>query len=269
MAVSSSTGALDRIAPRLGRGLLAAWFVLPLVPLAVWVVADRWSAPAVLPQDWGVSRLSDAWSEGAGPAFVRSVGLGSVVALLATPLGAMAGRALTSGRLPAAHVAGAVLLAPLVLPPFAVAMGLDVLLLRLGVPARAGVTLLLTVAAVPYTTYVMRTAYGAYDRAFEEEARTLGASAWQVVRGVQLPLMAPALAASAFLSFLVGWSDYVVTILVGGGRLTTLPLLVASAASAVGNESAVAALSLLTALPPLALLVVVGALGRRGRTRTP
>ena len=265
----SRVGAVDRIAPPLGRALLAVWFVLPLVPLALWAVADRWSAPAVLPQDWGGSGVSDAWSQGAGPAFVRSVGLGVVVALLATPLGAMAGRALTSGRLPAAHLAGAVLLAPLVLPPFAVALGHDVLLLRLGIPAWAGVTLLLTVAAVPYTTYVMRTAYGAYDPGFEEEARTLGASSRQVVRGVQLPLVAPALAASAFLAFLVGWSDYVVTILVGGGGLTTLPVLVASAASAVGNESEVAALSLLTALPPLALLVVVGAFGRRGRTRTP
>jgi putative spermidine/putrescine transport system permease protein len=265
----SSAGAVDRIVPRLGRALLGAWFVLPLVPLAIWAVADRWSAPALLPQDWGLSGVSDSWSQGAGPAFVRSVGLGGLVALLATPLGAMAGRALTSGRLPAARAVGAVLLAPLVLPPFAVAMGLDVLLLRLGVPAWAGVTLLLTVAAVPYTTYVMRTAYGAYDRAFEDEARTLGASAWQVVRGVQLPLLAPALAASAFLAFLVGWSDYVVTILVGGGRLTTLPVLVASAASAVGNENEVAALSVITALPPLALLVVVGTLGRRRKAPTP
>jgi putative spermidine/putrescine transport system permease protein len=265
----SSAGAVDRIGARLGRTVLAAWFVLPLVPLAVWAVADQWSAPAVLPQDWGASGLSDAWSQSAKPAFLRSVGLGALVALLATPLGAMAGRALASGPLPAAHVIGSVLLAPLVLPPFAVAMGLDVLLLRLGVPAWAGVTLLLTVAAVPYTTYVMRAAYGAYDRSYEEEARTLGASPWQVLRGVQLPLMAPALAASAFLAFLVGWSDYVVTILVGGGRLTTLPVLVASAASAVGNESQAAALSLLSALPPLALLVAVGVLGRRGRTRTP
>lgn len=264
----SGGAAVQRVVPRAGRALLAGWFVLPLVPLVVWAVADRWSAPAVLPQDWGLSGTAAAWSEGAGPALLRSVGLGALVAALATPLGATAGRALTSGALPAAPVVGAVLLAPLVLPPFALALGMDVLLLRLGVPAWAGVTLLLTVAAVPYTTYVMRTAYGAYDRAFEDEARTLGASARQVLRSVWLPLMAPALAASAFLAFLVGWSDYVVTVLVGGGRIVTLPVLVASAASAVGNESQVAVLSLLTALPPIALLLVVGGLGRRGRSRT-
>ena len=83
----------------------------------------------------------------------------------------------------------------------------------------------------------MRAAYAAHDRGFEDEARTAGRlAAGRRVRSVQLPLLAPALAGAAFLAFLVGWSDYIVTVLVGGGRLTTLPLLVASAASATGQR---------------------------------
>lgn len=257
------TAAAARFAAGTGRLLLATWFVLPLVPLVLWGMADRWAAPAVLPQEWGLSGAREAWAQGAGPALARSAVLGSLVAALATPLGALAGRALASRRLPAPAVVGAVLLSPLVVPPFVVAMGLDVLLLRLRVPAEAGVVLLLSVAALPYTTYVLRTGYGAYDPGFDDEARTLGASPRQVMRLVQVPLLAPSLAAAAFLAFLVGWSDYVVTVLVGGGRLVTLPLLVASSASAVGNEAQVAALSLLTALPPVALLLTIAALGRR------
>ncbi|OMQ16474.1 hypothetical protein A7K94_0202345 [Modestobacter sp. VKM Ac-2676] len=90
-----------------------------------------------------------------------------------------------------------------------------------------------------------------------------------MLRRVQVPLLAPALAATAFLAFLVGWSDYVVTLLVGGGRLVTVPLLVASAASAVGNEAQVAALSLLAVLPPVGLLVTVTLIGRRARQVRP
>ena len=121
----------------------------------------------------------------------------------------------------------------------------------------------LTVAALPYTTVLMRAAHAAHDLGFEEEARTLGATARQAVLRVQLPLLAPALAGAAFLAFLVGWSDYVVTLLVGGGQLVTLPLLVASAAAATGNEAQVAVLSLSSVLPPLVLLVAVGIVGRR------
>jgi putative spermidine/putrescine transport system permease protein len=250
---------------RLGRTALAGWLLLPLVPLVLWAAADRWTAPAVLPQAWGTAGLRDAVSAGAGPASLRSTVLGLVVAVLATPLGAMAGRALATSRVPLGGAVLAVLLSPLVLPPFAVALGLDVLLLRLRVPAPVGVVLLLTVAALPYTTVLMRAAYAAHDLGFEEEARTLGATVRQTVFHVQLPLLAPALAGAAFLAFLVGWSDYVVTLLVGGGQLVTLPLLVAAAATATGNEAQVAVLSLSSVLPPLVLLVAVGLVGRRGR----
>jgi putative spermidine/putrescine transport system permease protein len=256
---------LVRAASVTGRGLLAVWLVLPVVPLLLWAFADRWTFPALLPQVWGTRGLEEALARDAGAAFGRSTLLGLAVAALATPLGAMAGRALASRQVPASTAVLAVLLSPLVLPPFAVALGLDVLLLRLAVPPTAGVVVLLVVAALPYTTIVLRSAYAAHDRGFEDEARLLGATPLRTVVSVQLPLLAPALAGAAFLAFLVGWSDYIVTVLVGGGQLTTLPVLVASAASATGNDAQVAVLSLASVLPPVALLGVVGLLGRRGR----
>jgi putative spermidine/putrescine transport system permease protein len=259
------TGRVALAGSRAGRGLLVVWLVLPLVPLLLWAGADRWSAPALLPQEWGGSGLRDALAQGAGGAFARSTVLAVLVAAVATPLGAMAGRALAGRAVPAPGVVFAVLLSPLVLPPFAVSLGLDVLLLRLRVPGEVAVWVLLTVAAIPYTTMVMRAAHLAHDRRFEEEARVLGASRWQAVRSVQLPLLAPALAGAAFLAFLTGWSDYVVTLLVGGGQLVTLPLLVASAAAATGNDAQVAVLALTSVLPPVVLLGVVASIGRRGR----
>ncbi len=236
---------------------LALWFALPLVPLLLWAAADRWSAPAVLPQVWGLRGWRSALREGAVPALGHSLLLGLVVAALATWAGALAGRSLALGRVPAPRLVTVLLLAPVAVPGFALAVGLDSVLLRARVPGPVGVVLVLTVAALPYTTWVMRVAYGGYDLGFEDEARTLGATARQVALRVQLPLLAPALSGAAFLAFLVAWSDYVVTLLVGGGQLVTVPLLVASTTAAVGNEPEVAALSLSALLPPLALLLVL------------
>lgn len=236
---------------------LGLWFTLPLVPLLLWAVADRWTAPAVLPQVWGLRGWRSALREGALTALGHSLLLGLVVAALATCAGALAGRSLVLGRVPAPRLVTVLLLAPVAVPGFALAVGLDAVLLRARVPGPVGVVLVLTVAALPYTTWVMRVAYGGYDLGFEDEARTLGATARQVVLRVQLPLLAPALSGAAFLAFLVAWSDYVVTLLVGGGQLVTVPLLVASTAAAVGNEPEVAALSLSGLLPPLALLLVL------------
>jgi len=256
---------------RAGRalGLSAAmlWVLAPLVPLALWSVAERWRFPDVLPGAWGGGGWSQAAEQGAVPAAARSALLGLAVAAVATPAGAMAGRVLAVHRPRGRRAVEVLLLAPIAVPPFAVVMGLAGVGLRLGVPATASLVAVLVVAALPYTTFVMRSAYAGYDLGYEEEARTLGAGPRDVLTRVHLPLVAPALAAAAFLAFLVGWSDYVVTLVVGGGELVTLPMLVGALASASGNESVVAAAALAAVLPPLVLLAATGLLARRGGRR--
>lgn len=237
--------------------LLVVWFALPFLPLALWTFADSWSFPSPLPAAWGVQGIEDALGFGLVPGVARSVLLGLVVAAIATPLGALAARALTFGAVPFPRTVSALLLAPIALPPFAAVLGVNVLLLRAYIPPVIGVVLVLVVLALPYTTFVMRTAYGAYDLSYEEEARLLGASRAQVLRRVHLPMIAPALARAAFLAFLVAWSDYIVTVIVGGGEVVTLPLIVAGAAAGLGNDAAVAVMSLGAVIPPVLLLVAV------------
>ena len=250
-----------------GLGVALGWFLLPLVPLVLWAVAERWSYPAPLPTRWGLDGWRQAARQGVGPAGLRSTLVGLLVAALATPVGAMAGWALTARSCALTRGAAVVLLAPVAVPPFAVVLGAYGVALRAGLPGSVTLVLVLTVAAVPYTTFVMRAAYAGYDRGHEEAARSLGASPGQTLVRLRLPLTAPALATAAFLAFLVGWSDYVVTLVVGGGQLVTLPLLVGSLSSASGNDAVVAATSLAAVGPPLVLLVATALLARRGAAR--
>ncbi|TAM71714.1 MAG: ABC transporter permease subunit [Microbacteriaceae bacterium] len=250
---------MGRVALSVGLG---CWFLLPLVPLVLWAFADRWSFPDILPTRWGGTGVMAAIGQGAGPAFLTSLGLGCAVALVATPLGAMAAHAIAVHRIRGAGWLTVLLFAPIALPAFAVALGLNVILLQLHTPSVVGVVVVLVVYALPYTTFTMRAAYSAYDAGFEDEARLLGASRRQVVGRIHLPLIAPALARAAFLGFLVGWSDYLVTLLIGGGQLVSVPILVASSAAGTGNTSVTAVLSAAAILPPLVLLAVLEPRGR-------
>ena len=253
---------------RSGVGLATAagtvWFLLPLLPLVLWAVAERWPYPAAWPTRWGLVGWQQALDQGVLAAGARSAAVSLVVAVLATTVGAMAGWALNAHRSRLTRVAEAVLVAPVAVPPFAVVLGLNVVALRAGLPGTVTVVLVLTVAAVPYTTWVMRAAYAGYDRGHEEAARTLGASGRQLVLRVRLPLTAPATAIAAFLAFLVGWSDYVVTLVVGGGQLVTLPLLVGALSSASGNDAVVAATAVAAVALPLLLLAATGLVARPG-----
>ncbi len=251
---------------RVLTALVALWFVLPLVPILLWALADQWNYPGVLPQRFGIRGWGAVANTDTFLALGRSAALGTGVAIVATVAGAAAGRALGWRLVRRRGLLGVVLLAPVALPPFAVAMGLTPVLLRARVPETLGVAVVLSVFALPYTCYVFAAAYAGIDPAVEDQARLLGATPRQALVRVTLPTLRPAIAAAAFLAFLVGWSDYIVTLVIGGGQLVTLPLLIAAAASGSGNEPVLAALSIVSVLPPvLALLIGRQLVGRRAR----
>lgn len=259
---------MRRSALVLGALLAIFWLVVPLAPVLVWAGAEQWSFPDRLPRVWGVSGWREAVSAGLPLALMRSLMLGLVVAAVATPLGVMTGRVIGWRLTRRPRLVVAILLVPLVLPPFAVAMGLDVVLIRVGLPELVSVVLLLSVVAIPYTAYTSATGFARTSPELEDQARALGATPAQATRRVVLPAVRSSILVAALLAFLVGWSDYVVTLLVGGGQLVTAPVLLGAAASGSGNDSMVAAMALATLVPPVVLVILAGAVEIRGSSHT-
>jgi spermidine/putrescine transport system permease protein len=62
------------------------------------------------------------------------------------------------------------------------------------------------------------------DQNLEEAARDLGATPWQTMRHVTLPLLAPAILAGALLSFTLSLDDFILSFFTAGPGATTLPL---------------------------------------------
>lgn len=76
-------------------------------------------------------------------------------------------------------------------------------------------------------------------------ARTLGASPWQAIRYITLPLLAPALYASASVVFLFAFTSFGVVRLLGGPSRPTLEVEIWQRATRLGDISAAAVLSVL------------------------
>ncbi len=257
--------------PVAGLVLALLWLVVPLSPMLVWAGAERWSFPDPVPRTWGTSGWREATSAGLPHALLRSMALGLAVAVIATPLGVMTGRVLGWRLTGRPRLVIGLLLVPLVLPPFAVAMGLDVVLIRVGLPELVSVVVLLAVVAIPYTAYTAMTGFARTPPELEAQARALGATGRQARLRVVLPAVRGSILVAALLAFLVGWSDYVVTLLVGGGQLVTAPVLLGAAASGSGNDAMVAVMALATLLPPVLLVTLAAGWGQRtgGSRATP
>jgi len=111
------------------------------------------------------------------------------------------------------------------------------------------------IPVLPYMVLIMAAVFSRFDTAYEDQARSLGATPFQTFRAVTLPAILPGLMTGALFAFLVSWSQYLLTLAIGGGRVQTLPLLLFSFASA-GRNDVTAAIALLYILPGLLILSV-------------
>lgn len=240
-------------------GAVAGAVLLPVVPLALWSFSRRWFHPHLLPEQWGLR----AWEYvlgTAGPqmseAFLQSVLVAAVTAVLAVAGGLPAGRALGLYHFRGKDLLSVVLMLPIIVPPLCVAMGLHLWLLRLGVAETfAGVVLVHLSTCLPYAVFVLWGVFSNYDPEFEDQARTLGASRAEVVVGVMMPLILPGIVVAALFAFLLSWSQYLSTLIIGGGKIVTLPILL-FALMASGDRPVAAAVSLVFVLPAFAALAV-------------
>lgn len=239
--------------------LAGLWVAGPLLPLVVQAFTDQWFYPDLWPARWSLV----GWRQALGPqshlaeAVATSVGISATVAALATVLGAAAGRALAWHRLPGRQLIELILLAPVLVPPFAVAMGAQIVYLRAGLAdSLSGVVLAQVPAATAYATLIMSGVWAGVDPALEQQASTLGATPWRAFREISLPALRGGLPVAAMFAFLVSWSDYPMTLIIGGGVVTTLPLLLFATAAGSGNQAATAAIALVTIGPPLLLTAI-------------
>jgi len=165
-----------------------------------------------------------------------------------------AGRAIGLYRFRGRRLVQFLLLAPVIVPGLAVTLGIQVFFIRAGLADTAlGVVLVQLMPAVPYAAIILGGAFANLDVDYERQARALGASPVKVLLFVTVPLLRPALTAAAVFAFLISWSEYVLTFLVGGGQVTTLPLLLFAAIGA-SDTTVAAALAVLVVVPPLVLV---------------
>lgn len=208
---------------KLLRALLAAAFLLPLTVLLVWSAALRWPWPSLLPAAYTGRWWQDLCRGSMAAALGESVLLGLLATLLAVLLALPLSRLLTRQPCPGRRLMEGLLMAPLVVPPLSAALGLQEMLLRTGLspafgPVLAGHVLFI----LPYTVIILREGWNAIPPELEQQARILGANAKQTTTYVALPLLSTSLTLAAGFGFIVSLSQYLPTLLLGGGQVSTL-----------------------------------------------
>ena len=207
---------LRRMAGRLAFYLLVAAILLyTLFPFYWAVVSSLESGSALfeadfLPSDPGVDNYVAVFRD---QPFARTIANSLLVAALATgaSLALAAAAAFSLSRI-AFRGRAAVLLAILsvsMFPQIAVLSGMFELVRWLGLyNSLAGLVLSYLILTLPFTTWVLTAFMRELPRELEESAIVDGAGPWRLLTGIFLPLMAPALAATGLLSFILAWNEF-------------------------------------------------------------
>lgn len=246
--------------------LLIALALVTLVPLAWLVVAsvaEGWFFPALRPDRLTLASWRDAVGGSLARSLWQSVWLGAATGALATTIGGMVGRSLARLSGWRRRVGAALAFLPVAVPPVALATGAQLFFLQAGLTGTSvGVLLAHTVPATGYLALFFAGVFEARDERAEDEARTLGATRWQALVHVTLPMLRRQIAEAWALGFLVSWAQVAPTQLVGGGRVHTLSLDVFDALRA-GSDRGAAVGALLLAGPPLLALALARSVAAR------
>jgi putative spermidine/putrescine transport system permease protein len=217
---------------------------------------------------WFVDLFTQVRTGDVKGSFDRSVKLAIIVTIITVVVSFLAGHAFRR-RFHGDGVVFYLMIGSLVAPGLVLSIGIGLLLNFVVIQAAwytsaVGAQLSWT---LPFGVLVMFAVMSRFDRAWEEAAYDLGASRWQTMRLVIIPILAPGLVAVALFGFTLSYDEFART-LQTAGSLNTLPLEIWSMTLNVTSPS-LYALGTVTTIISIAIIVVcLGTIGHLQRRRT-
>ena len=252
----------------LGFGAISALSILlGLASLLIWSFAARWTFPNVLPDGFTLR----SWDRH-GPSALETMGETFLIAGAAVGLALV----LVLGCLEAEHRGGrpfgqrglVLLYLPLLVPQTAFLPGLQTMLLNVGADmGRMPVIFVHLVFVLPYVFLSLGDPWRSWDVRNATVAQALGSSPWRVFWAVRLPMLTRPVLTAVAVGVAVSVGQYLATLLIGGGRVSTLTT-EAVALSSGGDRRAIGVYGLLqtlAALVPFTVALIVPTILWRNR----
>ena len=163
--------------------------------------------------------VGDIWGS-----FRRSFVLGLMVMVTTVVLSVMGGLAFRK-KFRGSSIVFYLIIMSLVIPSILVSLGVGLIFSQAGLTVHwstSGFGAQLT-WTLPFGLLIMFAVFNRFDKSYEEAARDLGATNWQTLRYVVLPIIGPSLIGVALFGFTLSYDEFARTLLTAGSY-NTLPL---------------------------------------------
>jgi ABC-type spermidine/putrescine transport system permease subunit II len=214
----------------------------------------RWYEQLIAHQDYGI-------------AFANSLKIGLPAAALSTVLGTMAALALARGNIPGRGLMTIIIIAPLILPPIVLAIGLFPIMVRLGIIGTYPAILLgHVVVSMPLVFITVAAALKSFSPTYELAAMTLGANQWRSFWHVTFPMIRLGVMVGFIFAFTFSFDEIILALFLTNSATRTLPRLLWEQLNLYMTPLVAAATVVILCITMLMLLVAAG-LARRSEAK--
>jgi len=158
-------------------------------------------------------------------AFKTSLMISITATIFATCIGMLAALGIVRGRFRGKEILNATFLSPMIIPE--IITGIALLSFATILHIEGGILLIVVahiLIGLPFVLTIVSARLYGFDRSLEEAAMDLGANEVTTFRRITLPLILPGIIGGALLAFTVSFDNFMITYLLAGPGVTTIPI---------------------------------------------
>lgn len=239
--------------------LIIAFIILiifPLIILLFWAFTKTWTWPKLFPESFSFRGFRYVLAKESNSLHILcySILLSTLVTIVTIILSIPAAKALGVYRFRGKGLIKLIILAPVIIPPVSLGMGIHVAFIKFNLAnSFLGVVIIHLLPCIPYAIRILSDVFEIIGDKYEQQGRVLGATTLNCFMNITIPLILPGIVSASFLVFIISFSQYFLTFLIGGGRVITLPLVMVPFIQS-GDRSIAAAYSVVFIITTLVMM---------------
>ncbi|MGV8145480.1 MAG: ABC transporter permease [Alkaliphilus sp.] len=202
--------------------------LLPLIPLMLWPFIASWRWPHIIPIFGDARGFEHFFSAGSNSVniLIFSIFLSILVTVITLAIAIPAAKAIAFYNFKGKNTIKTIILLPVIVPMVAVSMGIHVSFIYLGLANNCmGVVFIHIIPGLPYAVRILLNSFLLIGDDMAMQGKNLGANSLQVLWHITFPLIMPGVVAASTMVYIISFSQYFITFLIGGGRVVTFSML--------------------------------------------
>lgn len=205
--------------------LLFITFVFPIFILICYSMCTAWAYPKLIPRGISYRGIEAMFSIESLHITFNSIIYALAITIVTVLMCMPAARALSCYDFKGKGAFTLLITSPLILPLSSITMGLHILFIKLGLTNTIlGVILINCIPCIPYAVRLVSNVMSMVGVNHEMVAKSLGASPIKAFLFITFPMILPGVISACAFVFIIAFSQYFTTFLIGGGMVKTLPM---------------------------------------------